>query len=304
MAIAHCDNNHSEGIMWNPIFCIIVFLPLIFFSGIIYALLMASTSYISWVLPVGYGFLCGIGGWYISRACQFSAAGAIIFAIIIGIFASYSNWVWTFWKITDYGVILNPAKLFEYMDSLAKTRIIYIGFGSNTDLVSHGTPIHGDTLIFFWFVEFIMIISGSITGTMRLKNNSYFCQPCKRWASLKTISPFLLWNGSESELISNIQKNDFSPFFQMETTADITEHYQITIDMCSQCKNGVLQIEKVEMQEKVEERRKSFSTKREVVSTGEIEEKRTVLLKNFPCSKDLLNRLLTYWYKTESHNKN
>ena len=169
-----------------------------------------------------------------------SKESAMLYGIIVGLFAIYINWTSFINMLLDkeginISFFQSPSVLFNYMVDLSK-----VGYFS-----VFGMKVSGFVLWIIWIIETVGIFLAGVLGGETVLHEEVFCENCDKWTEEIEIKQYLsVPNEASKEAILNgdIQLLLRQP---LSNTND-SKHLKLNIHHCSKCnKTSTLDIDLV-----------------------------------------------------------
>lgn len=224
--------------------CLGIFLMLLFgiLSAIIFAGIYATAIiyiplvFINIFITFFYGTFIGKLVGYGAKIGKVRNTKIVIaFAVLIGIFAEYTNWVWwimvyTRKEIGEFILLLNPSDIFAAMSKLSETGVWSI----------KGDTPTGIALYIVWICEAVFIICTAVAAAREVIKDKAFCEDCNCWVKgalgVSNLEPL----NNLYQIKSEIEAANFECIKGLNTVDSNLNHTIIMLKYCDQCKNYFL----------------------------------------------------------------
>lgn len=215
---------------------LLVGLPAAMLLATIYAyaiLYIPIAGYVTFILSVGFGLLCGVAFGYAMRLGKVrNRTLGIALPLLLGLLAFYAHWaiwVYAFLQRADVdaslvGLFFQPSVLWEIVASINKTGAWEL---------FHSTPT-GIVLWLLWTAEALLIVVPCVFGAFAMIS-APFCERCGKWCDEEE-GVQTLRTTDDNTVKAHAEAKDFAALRALGTAdADELHFLRLDIHRCASC---------------------------------------------------------------------
>ena len=222
----HSGKMTPLGVIYMLLFGIIgaIVLSLIY----CYATIYIPFVYINFLLTLCYGGAVGLIVAIGAKKGKIRNIKLLIgIAIIIGVFAEYTNWVSWIYVFTKHKVFtLSLVKIKSLIELMAVTGVWSI----------KGSVVKGASLYIIWVVEAAIIIGASAYGAFAHLKSVPFCEDCNEWVNKKRKISFREPILNQFDARMRLERMDYEPITSLKPVGiDSKAYTEIELRDCPIC---------------------------------------------------------------------